>query len=216
MYRISPCHRLPISPASVVSAPVSNGGDVALGVVADPPVELFGERTGVVMWADVVDREVSARIHRVIGDVLTSGVGCGGVIGATRQVLGEQPVSGVRASSVRFRIASATGTYLRRFVPDATLLGVGMRVGGGVADLVWAHKGLVAIDELKSGAIGCDDARGVAHLHCLVDGGRLMWGASFVGVRLVALLTPGPTVLVQTNLVPTEFSVLPEWLQVRT
>lgn len=125
-----------------------------------------------VLWDETLDRDVGDRIHRLIGELLTTGAGLDEVTPAARRLQKAWPVRGARVPGVRMRVASAAGTYLRRCRPDADLLGVELPVGAGVSDLVWEHEGLVVIDELKSGVCDLGDPLLVAHVTRFLDGGH--------------------------------------------
>lgn len=136
---------------------------------------------------------------------------------AARRLLLTSPVSGARAPSVRMQVASAAGTYLRRFSPDAELIGVERPLGAGVADLVWSHDGSIVIDEIKSGTCVLGDPPLVAQVARFLDGGRGEWGEAFSGVRLVPLSKPSGAHLIvgvaNGLLVPAD--CVPDWLVVR-
>jgi hypothetical protein len=170
------------------------------------------------MWGDNLDREVGDRVHRLIAMLVTADDPFTAINSTTRQLLKERPVSGARLGSVRMRVGSAAGTYLRRFRPDAELVGVEEPLGAGVADLVWRHKpsGAFVVDEIK---LGCGDTSGsglIAQISRLIDGGSARWGAEFVGVRVVPLTRPVNCCLVVSHCgdhLVTE--ALPAWLEVR-
>lgn len=167
------------------------------------------------MWADTLDRDVGDRIHRVIAACVADP--STPLSDHLVKLLGERPVRGARAASVRMRVASSTGTYLRRFAPGAAVLvGCELPVGGGVADLVWRHDGRFAVDEIKSGSVDIDDEQLVAQVARFITGGRAMWGDRFVGVRVVPLARPARSMFVVDVVDDVLVSgPVPHWLGVR-
>lgn len=167
------------------------------------------------MWQATLDRDVGDRIHRLIAACLAEP-------GRTPEaclhdVLASAPVSGARVVSVRMRLASAAGTYRRRFAPaGARLVGYEMQLGAGVADLVWEHDGMFAVDEVKSGSVDHDDPPLIAQVERFLGGGRALWGAAFAGVRVVPLSRPARSCfvidVVENRLVT---APAPAWLEVR-
>lgn len=167
------------------------------------------------MWQATLDRDVGDRTHRLIAACVSDP----DVVLDTHlaRTLGEYPVTGARAASVRMRLASAAGTYLRRFAPvEAALIEVEFPVGAGVADLVWQHNADVVIDEIKTGSVTRDDEDVVAQVTRFLVGGKALWGERFLGVRVVPLARPARAFFaVASNGEQLRTDVLPPWLEVR-
>jgi len=115
------------------------------------------------------------------------------------------------------RVGSAAGTYLRRFRPDAELIGVEHPVGAGIADLVWHAGDQIVIDEVKLGSCDLSDSRLIAQVTRFLAGAPAEFGDGFIGVRLVPLSRPCAARLIvgtlDGRLVPA-LSV-PSWLEVK-
>lgn len=200
---------------------VSAGDQRLLQRTDDPALSAAGESVGTQptlgadVWSSNVDREVGQRVHLVIGELVTNGGGLADVGTTTRRILQAKPVSGARAASTRMQVGSAAGTYLRRYLPAASLVGVEVPLGGGCADLVWDHEGVIVVDELKSGT-GDVSAQLVAQVSRFLAGGTERWGTAFAGVRLVPLTnSSGCRLIVGVDDEQLVTAALPDWLVVR-
>lgn len=142
-------------------------------------------------------RSVGAAAHQVIGELLAAGLReptFEELLAAVgRSQLVREGVASFRQAA-RQRLITATGVYVRLFVPGREWEFVGREVEVSEArfDLVFRDSdGRVRADEIKAGRLCAEDTRKLEdQLGRQLDGGRARWEESFVGVRALLLWAP--------------------------
>lgn len=148
------------------------------------------------MWLGGEETESGRRVHRLVAAALEAERDGEhfDVVAAVRTMFRAAPLGAGATHALRFRCSSAANVYLLRCRPLGwDLVGVEVRLGAAVADLVWSDGDRFVIDELKSGAPRARGGRVADQLTRLACGGTERWGAAFAGVRLVPLAAPRTT-----------------------
>lgn len=104
---------------------------------------------------------------------------------------------GTRNPSLRRRLTSALATYARFSGPrpESRVLAIEEPCGRARADIVWASRDTVWIDELKLGDVARPTEETTAQIDALLSAGNHRWGQTFSGVRLISLQRPSATTL---------------------
>lgn len=99
--------------------------------------------------------------------------------------------------ALRRRLTALATTYVDRFMPLGTvrLLGAEVEAIGARFDLIWTTGSYHWADEIKSAGDRLTE-RLAQQCQRQLDAGEECWGATFVGVRVVWLQTPGRELLI--------------------
>lgn len=147
--------------------------------------------------------EVGVLVHRVIGDLAacTRYPSPDVIMAAADRCLSHFRPIEVRAH--RQTIAGAVGSYFWHLLPPARFqfLGAELHLGTGRTDLLWGDQsGAVVVDELKTGHVrALSSAATAQQVHKYLAGGSALWGAAFLGVRLLSTASPRQSLMVHPD-----------------